>query len=160
MFFWKPRFNFRTHIWTWWISKLWKSLDILASYPFLEIEIEPECDPEPHVSLFGSIMTPVSLPDFFSIPESTLNPVPVHREMESPISYNHIHCWGKCVNINSLVWTLFLNQFRLSLLTLDLIWVKFSSRCRFFLLFHLSPNYSSSKITHHYWTRLLTKMTK
>ena len=44
-------------------------LDILANYPFPEIEIEPECDPEPHVcdsfSLFDSIMTPVSLPDFF-----------------------------------------------------------------------------------------------
>ena len=56
-------------------------LDILVSYPFPEIEIKPECDLEPHVSnsisLFDSIMTPVSLPDFFSIPKSTLNPVPV-----------------------------------------------------------------------------------
>jgi len=38
-------------------------MDILASYPFPEIEIEPECDPEPHlsgsISLFDSIMTPV-----------------------------------------------------------------------------------------------------
>ena len=25
-------------------------LDILTSYPFPEIEIEPKCDPEPHVS--------------------------------------------------------------------------------------------------------------
>ena len=44
-------------------------LDILASYPFSEIEIEPECDPESHmsnsISFFDSIMTPVSLPDFF-----------------------------------------------------------------------------------------------
>ena len=44
-------------------------LDILASYPFSEIELELESDPEPHVcnsiSLFDSIMTPVSLPDFF-----------------------------------------------------------------------------------------------
>ena len=48
-------------------------LDTLASYPFPEIETEPECDPEPHVSdpisLFDSLMTPVSLPEFFSIPE-------------------------------------------------------------------------------------------
>ena len=51
--------------------------DILTSYPFPEIELDLECDPEPHVKnsilLFDSIMTPVSLPDFFSIPESTLN---------------------------------------------------------------------------------------
>ena len=44
-------------------------LDILTSYPFSEIDIEPECDPEPHISnsisLFDSIMTPISLPDFF-----------------------------------------------------------------------------------------------
>ena len=63
-------------------------LDILASYPFSEIEIEAEYDLEPHVSdsfsLFDSIMNPVSLPDFFSIPESTLNPVPV------PVSYTHL----------------------------------------------------------------------
>jgi len=74
-------------------------LDMLASYPFLEIELHHECDPEPHVSdsisLFDSIMTPVSLPDFFSISESTLNPAPVHREMESPISYDHTSLMGK-----------------------------------------------------------------
>jgi len=74
-------------------------LDILASYPFPEIEIKPECDPEPHVSnfisLFDSIMTLVSLSDFFSIPESTLNPVPVHHEIESPISYDRTSLMGK-----------------------------------------------------------------
>ena len=50
-------------------------LDILASYPFPEIELELKSDPEPQVansiSLFDSIMIPVFLPDFFSIPEST-----------------------------------------------------------------------------------------
>ena len=44
-------------------------IDILTSYPFPEIEIEPECDLEPHISnsisLFDSIMTLVSLTDFF-----------------------------------------------------------------------------------------------
>ena len=39
-------------------------IDILASYPFLEIELELESDPEPQVgnsiSLFDSIMIPVS----------------------------------------------------------------------------------------------------
>ena len=42
---------------------------ILASYPFLKIELEYECDPDPQVrnfiSPFDSIMTPVSLPEFF-----------------------------------------------------------------------------------------------
>ena len=46
-------------------------LDILASYPFLEIELKFESDPEPQVGnsilLFDSIMTPVSLPDFFPL---------------------------------------------------------------------------------------------
>ena len=45
-------------------------IDILASYPFPEIEIEHESDPESQVgnsiSLFDSIMTPVFLLDFFS----------------------------------------------------------------------------------------------
>ena len=41
------------------------------------------------ISLFDSIMTPVSLPDFFTILESTLNPVPIHRAIESPISHDH-----------------------------------------------------------------------
>ena len=78
-------------------------LDILVGYPFPETEIEPECDPVPHVSnsisLFGSIMIPVSLLDFFSISESTLNHVPVHREIESPISCDHTSLMGKvCVH--------------------------------------------------------------
>ena len=46
-------------------------LDIVAIYPFPEIEIENECDPEPHVSdsilLFDSIIISVSLPDFFPL---------------------------------------------------------------------------------------------
>ena len=49
------------------------------------------------ISLFDSIMTPVSLADFFSISESTLNPVPVHREIESPISYDYTSLNGKSV---------------------------------------------------------------
>ena len=46
--------------------------DILASYPFPEIELELDSDPEPQVgdsiSLFNSIMTPTSLADFFLYP--------------------------------------------------------------------------------------------
>ena len=44
-------------------------LGILVSFPFPKIELELESDPEPQVgnsiSLFDSIMTPVSLSDFF-----------------------------------------------------------------------------------------------
>ena len=69
-------------------------IDILASYPFPKIEIERECDPNPQVgnffSPFDSIMTLISLSDFFHIPESTLNLVPVHCEMEPPIFYDYI----------------------------------------------------------------------
>ena len=79
--------NFRTHI------------DILVSYPFPEIELKLESEPESQVgnsiSLFDSIMTPIFLPDFFSIPESILNHVPVHCEIESPIFYDHISLMGK-----------------------------------------------------------------
>ena len=50
-------------------QKFENHLDILSSYPFLKIELDLECDPEPHISdpisLFDSIMAPVSLPDFF-----------------------------------------------------------------------------------------------
>ena len=60
-------------------------LDISASYPFFKIELEHKYDLDPSVgnsiSLFNSIMTPASLPDYFHIPQSTLNPVPVHHEM-------------------------------------------------------------------------------
>ena len=34
-------------------------------------------------------MTPVSSPDFNLFPESTLDPVPIHNEIESPIFYDH-----------------------------------------------------------------------
>ena len=76
-------------------------IDILASYFFLEIEIEHESDLEPQVgssiSLFDSIMTLVSLPHFFSILESTLNPISIHHEIESPIFYDHILLmWKVC----------------------------------------------------------------
>ena len=51
------------------IPRFENHIDILASYPFPEIEIEYESDPEPHVGdsilLFDSIITPISLPNFF-----------------------------------------------------------------------------------------------
>ena len=68
-------------------------IDILASYHFPEIELEHEYDLEPQISnsisLPDSIMTEVFLPDFRPFPESVLDPVPIHHEIESPIFYNH-----------------------------------------------------------------------
>ena len=47
--------------------KFENKIDILTSYPFPEIELENEYDPEPQLSdsilLLDSIMTPVSSPD-------------------------------------------------------------------------------------------------
>ena len=66
----------------------------MASYPFPEIELEHEYDHEPQLSDSilqpDSIMTPVSSPDFNLFPESTMNPVPIHHEIESPIFDDHI----------------------------------------------------------------------
>ena len=68
-------------------------IDSLASYSFPEIELENEYDHEPQLSdsilLPDSIMTPVSSPDFNLFSESTLDPVPIHNEIESPIFDNH-----------------------------------------------------------------------
>ena len=69
-------------------------------------------------------MTLVSLPDFFSILESTLNPVPVHHEIESLIFYDYIPLMGKVCE----------HQF-------------FDLKQIFEPI--LSPNQSSSKITLH-----------
>ena len=59
--------NFKNHI------------DILASYPIPEIELETEYDPEPQLGdsilLPDSIMTLVFSPDFNLFLESTLDPV-------------------------------------------------------------------------------------
>ena len=64
-------------------------IDILASFPFTEIELEHEHDPELPLDdstlLPDSIMTTVSSHKFTSFPESLLNPVPIHCEIESPI---------------------------------------------------------------------------
>ena len=72
-----------------------KDIDSLASFPFPEIELENEYDPETQFSdsilLPDSIMTPVSSPDFDLFPESTLDPVPIHNEIESPIFEDHIN---------------------------------------------------------------------
>ena len=71
-----------------------KDIDSLASFPFPEIELENEYDPEPQLSdsilLPDSIMTPVSSPNFDLFPESTLDHVPIHHEIESPVFEDHI----------------------------------------------------------------------
>ena len=65
----------------------------MASYPFPEIELENEYDHESQLGdsilLPDSIMTPISSPDFNPSPEFTLDPVPVQREIESLIFYDH-----------------------------------------------------------------------
>ena len=57
------------------------------------MELENEYDPKPQLSdsivLPDSIMTPVSSPDFSLFPESALDPVPIHNEIESPIFDDH-----------------------------------------------------------------------
>ena len=65
-------------------------IDILASFPFSEIELEhdPELSLDDSSLLSDSIMTSISLPDFTSFPESVLDPVLIHCEIESPISYD------------------------------------------------------------------------
>ena len=74
-------------------SNLENQIDILASYFFLKIELMNEYNPEPQLGnsilLPYSIMTPVFSPDFNPSPEATLDLVPVHREIESPIFYDH-----------------------------------------------------------------------
>ena len=64
----------------------------MASYSFSEIELAHEYDPEPQLGnsilLPDSIMTEVFLPDLRPFPESILDPMPIHREIESPIFYD------------------------------------------------------------------------
>ena len=105
-------------------------------------------------------MTLVPLLDFFHIPESTLNPVPIHREIESPISNDHTSLLGKVCEhqffgldpIFEPISTLIVDS------RLDLSQIPES--VPIFVPVHLSPNQSSSKITLHCWTRMLKKMTQ
>jgi len=65
-------------------------IDILASFPFPEIELEndPELSLDDSILLPDPIMTPVPSPDFTPFPKSVLDPVPVHFEIESPLFYD------------------------------------------------------------------------
>jgi len=71
----------------------YQPINKLACFHLNEIELEDECDIDSQccdlVSLFKSMLTPVSLPDFDPIPEPTLIPVPIDFEHEPVI------CWPK-----------------------------------------------------------------
>ena len=64
----------------------------MVSYPFPEIKLENEFDPEPQlgnsIPLPDSIMTLVSLHDFNPFFESVLDPVSIHHKIESLIFYD------------------------------------------------------------------------
>ena len=66
--------------------------DTLASYPFPEIELEDECEPELQVSdsspFIESLSTPVVLPKLSNVLEPVL--IPILPELESIISPIHI----------------------------------------------------------------------
>ena len=103
-------------------------------------------------------MTPIFLPEFFHIPESTLNSVPVHCEMESPIFYDHISLMGKVCEyqffdldpiFEPILTPTFESQLDLSHIHVSVL-----------VLFCLSPNRSSFTITLYCWTKVLTKMTQ
>jgi len=66
----------------------------LTSFHFNEIELEDECDTDfqycDSVSLFESILIPVSLPVLDPILKPTLIPIPVELEHELTILDSHI----------------------------------------------------------------------
>ena len=131
----------------------------MVSYPFVEIKIEHECDPEPHalISLFDSIMTP-RYQFFFPYSRVNVNLVSVHFEMKTPIFYNHISLIGKVREhqffgldpnfepISTLIFEprLYLSQIPKSV----------------FAHIRLSSNQSSFTIALHCWTKVLNKMTQ
>ena len=93
MLFWTPRFNFSIHPFEIDQTTCFENhIYILVSYPFPEIKLDYECDPELQLGnsilLPDSILTPISLPHFNLFFESTLDPVPIHREIELPIFYD------------------------------------------------------------------------
>ena len=107
-------------------------IDKLASSHFYEIELNEECYLESRicdpVQISELILTPVLLPDLSNILELVLIPTPVILELESPILESHIQLWeNECgLSFNFLIWTHFLNKFRL--LSLHLTSVNFLSR--------------------------------
>ena len=74
-------------------------MDKLASFPFNEIELECECDPDSQpcdsVSIFEYILIPVSSPNLDQFSEPTFIPVPIELEIESPNLDIHISLMGE-----------------------------------------------------------------
>jgi len=70
----------------------------LVSFHFNEIELEDECDTDfqyrDSVSLFESMLTPVSLSDLDPIPEPTHIPIPIELEHEPPMLDSYIPLLG------------------------------------------------------------------
>ena len=66
-------------------------IDILASYPFLKLKLNMKVILNLKFVILFHFLTQLQYlyQIFFSILESTLNPVLVHHEIESQISYNH-----------------------------------------------------------------------
>ena len=74
-------------------------MDKLASFSFNEIELECECDPDPQpydsVSIFESMLNPVSLRNLDQFPEPTFIPVFIDLVIESSNLDSHIPLMGK-----------------------------------------------------------------
>jgi len=77
----------------------YQTIDELASFHFIEIELEHECEPDLQVcdsiSNFESYLTPISLPDLDPILEFTLIHVHINLEHEPLILKSHISLMEK-----------------------------------------------------------------
>ena len=74
-------------------------MDKLVSFSFNEIELECECDPDlqpcDSVSIFESMLIPVSLPNLHQFSEPTFILIPIDLEIESPNLDSHIPFMGE-----------------------------------------------------------------
>ena len=87
----------------------------MVSFPFNEIKLECECDPDPQlcdlVSNFKSMLILVSLPNFDPFLKQTLIPVPINLKIESLIVDSHIPLMDhECELIFFLICNQLLNQ--------------------------------------------------
>ena len=71
-----------------------QTLDKLASFPFNEIKLEFECDPDPQpcdsIFIFEFMLIPVSSPNLDQFPEPTFIPVLIDLQIESPYLDSYI----------------------------------------------------------------------
>jgi len=77
----------------------YQSIDKLASFPFNEIELDYECEPDPQpcdsVLIFKSMLTLISLTDLDSFLEPTLIPISIDLETKLPNLDSHIPLIGR-----------------------------------------------------------------